>query len=661
MYSALQDQNHRITRRSISGARPTRQFGSFSVPVANTKSVIAFLCLFDGLRTPSIRRLGRKPHTICNKPLLTFDPSFYAPSSTKALSELYKTSINCPSEIAVDPSVQTVLDLLRVHITSIPPHRVLLHYYGHGCYEPTESNLYFFSDDRLRYKPLKVASILQSCACPICIVLDCPKAAILAKIILATKKDTFAFFACAANEKLPLSTSIPLDLFSSCLFQPFKTAMWYQEQNHCSIFASSPPEEERLRNEKLMKQLLNVILEAICFDSQDRETFELFTRDPAISAMFRGFALAQRVLMSYNIHPSTIPELKPMMTSVLWDYWDLAVDTCTTLPKHAAQETIFLLFMKTFDTYPKLGSLPIFSFFLNITRLHDDAAQHLFSYMDSTPEAAETASHTTLPTTIINIELPSAASLIILAKMMAASQHSFFLSMSPTHFTLTDDEFILSAGMIAMTIASYISWLPMYKKFILLCIDHANECAPFSSLLLGVIMEKTSGTCYSDDFSDSFLPLLQDSRSDIRASALYSLGFSKNPKVIDRIKVFLDDESPIVRIQAFYALLLTYKLVKDESLFESIGMLESDSNPDVKNQYNIMRPHFQRIKHGLNDAAICSNNPIIKHFMHSVKEIHFDQRYDSNIFDIKFPGPEKHPGLYNDRNQRVGSYNVKKY
>ena len=81
--------------RQVAQRVDPNQFGyQIQIPrvTIKTKYSISFLCLFDGLRTPSIRRLVRKPNMLCDKPLLTFDPSFYAPSSKSAMKEIYRNS-----------------------------------------------------------------------------------------------------------------------------------------------------------------------------------------------------------------------------------------------------------------------------------------------------------------------------------------------------------------------------------------------------------------------------------------------------------------------------------------------------------------------------------------------------------------------------------------
>lgn len=841
-YHSNMNDKERITRRvprnlmSCSKGPCNCRTNMTQAPVTKTKSVVTFLCIFDGLRKPSIRRLIRKPRTICNKPLLTFDPSFYAPSSTKALSDLYKHSINCPCEIAVDPSVQTVVDMLRKESNKMPLHRVLIHYFGQGCYYPSDSNIFFFNDDRSRYKSMKFSTLLNSCPFPLCIVLDCPKASSLAKII-SSKRDSFAFFACGANEKLPLSPSLPLDLFSSCLFQPFTIAIWCQNLNHCNIFdtyklnidsvinngndndnsdSESDSENEsslyeisnsylssssnfnffasdnkfnnnnnnnsysnnnnsynnansnqnneftevcqtqfKVKNVKFLKKMLDAILESICFDTQDPATFDLFSRDPAIRVLFKGFALAQRVMLSYNLHPSTYPELKPMMGHVLWSFWDIVIDTYMTLPSVTAKKSIFNLFIKTFEMYPQTGSgyFPLFAFFISLPEVHEETALKLFAYLDeSPPEISERASRTELPKSIINFENPSAVSLTLLAKLIAASSNSFIEDSTQIYFSFNDDVNTLLAGMIFLTVALHLNWYQSYKKFANLCYEHPVDCAPFSLLLYGVIMEKSNGVPHFEvtsksnidkekDFIEKAIFLLEDHRDDIRAASLFALGFSshRNNKNKNDVQVeekknnseliakFLEDRSPVVRIQALFALILTCVKSGDYSKYSAqIDKLARDSSVDVKSSYNLVRPYITWLKskqtpsntnnsassnnnddskrkmssspsgdnikesddsgfshqsrartsslsslrsskissyasgsgldigiggfgigfgmcgHAKNkgnsiESEIASVNPIIPHLIISLKEANFEQRFDTNVFNINFP------------------------
>ena len=717
--------------------------------------------------------------------------------------------------------------MIRKESTKMPLHRALIHYFGQGCYHPSDSNIFFFSEDRSHYKSLKFTTLLNSCSFPICIVLDCPKAASLSKII-SSKRDSFAFFACGANEKLPLSPSLPLDLFSSCLFQPFTIAMWCQNLNHCNIFDSyklnidsvinndndnddtdseSDSENEnglcelsssyfssssatfnissgnsstninynsnnnsnyssnnnnsnnntnnqqfdfseenkpefKVKNVKFLKKMLDAILEAICFDTQDPNTFDLFTRDPAIRVLFKGFALAQRVMLSYNLHPSAFPELKPMMGHVLWSFWDIVIDTCMTLPSVTAKKTIFNLFIKTFEMYPQTGSgfFPLFAFFIGIPEVHEETALKLFAYLDtSPPEISERASRTELPKSLINVENPSAVSLTLLAKLIAASSNSFIEESNQIYFSFNDDVSVLIAGMIFLTVSLHLNWISSFKKFTNLCYEHCIDCAPFSLLLYGTITEKSNENSEYEtitkskiekesEFIEKVITLLEDSRDDIRASALYVLGFSSHKiktslkkedktRIPEIISKFLDDKSAVVRVQAIFALLQTcVESGNFDEYSDQIEKFAKDPSDDVKMSYNILRPYIgwlksskkpmnmnlsskdhdplkDDLKKKINPSAsgsivdeefrpiqrartsslssmrsskiafgtntvfdmgkgfgmgakgressieneIAASNPIIPHLIISLKEANFEQRFDTNIFNIDFP------------------------
>ena len=229
--------------------RPVMIFSrnSHTVLSQRTKGAICFLCLFDGLKTFSIRQLARKPRTICQKPLITFDPSFFAPSSTKALNQEYINSLGVSVEIFVDPSITDVSSILKMKcIPSNPPQRMVLHYYGHGCLPPTQDgNLFFFSDNKNSYQIIHISNFIKQCSCPLCLIFDCPQAGNLYQHLL-NQNDFFAFFSCNSNEELPISIDAPMDLFSSCLLSPYQTAIWFHARQHLSFFDSFSNDEHNL-------------------------------------------------------------------------------------------------------------------------------------------------------------------------------------------------------------------------------------------------------------------------------------------------------------------------------------------------------------------------------------------------------------------------------
>ena len=627
----------RVTRTQAATGRAIRPVcGSPQIPT-KTKSAICLLCLFDGLRTPSIRRLVRKPRIIFDNPLLTFDPSFYAPASEKSLVEEYQSALGCPCDMAVDPPVQEVLDLIKKHASSLPPQRIIIHYCGQGCHEPSEGNVYFFTDDRSKYKPLKVANILNACANPVCFIFDCPNAACLAQSF-ASRRDVFAFFSCASGEQLPLSVQTPMDLFSSCLLKPFETALWWHKQSHRNAFSKDDAKPSCDGFAGFLKEFLDGLLYTIAFETQPPEVCEMLTRDPAIAALFKGFVLAQRIMLSYNIHPQSIPELRLMSSHPLWNTWDIALDMSASMTKKMTVQMIFDLIIETFMSYPTNGLLPLFSFFLKQPMLQEDTANQLFNYMDSTNGAAETASRCDLAKTIMNLDNPTPMGLILLAKIMIASGKVPIESSTTLHFTMIEDHATIAAGMLAIVCAAQLSYQPSFLKLTTLCIDQASNCAPCSSLLFGLLLEKSNGSIApTDNFSHSFIPMLKDAREDVRACACYVLGSCKNGNLNGEIEPLLSDPSAVVRIQALMALLKLFKVSKDQSIFNKIAVLDNDNDPKVRAYYGVVRPLFGRVKMGNCDLG--QYNPIIAHVMHSIKSTHFEARFERNIFEIEMPDP----------------------
>ena len=328
-----------ISRTPITFSKPQLRSSNSSQACTKTKSVICFFCIFDGLRTPSVRRLVRKPRTICQKPLLTFDPYFYAPASKNGVKEIYNNSVHCPCDITVDPSAQTVIQMIKKHTATMPPQRVIIHYFGHGCHPPTEDgSLYFFSDDRARYKPIKIINLLNTCTSPICFIIDAPNAGSLYRYF-TQKSDIFAFFSCSVGENLPLSTDAPLDLFSSCLVSPYETALWFHKRHHSCVIAVEGNAADA--GDEHMKKFVDLFLDSIFFDTQSTQHYEKFTKDPSIYALFKGFALAQRILTSFNIHCQSFPEVKTMCSNSLWGMFDMAFDCALAMPRNKSSDLIF--------------------------------------------------------------------------------------------------------------------------------------------------------------------------------------------------------------------------------------------------------------------------------------------------------------------------------
>ena len=594
-----------------------------------TKSALCFLCIFDGLRTPSVRRLVRKPRTICGKPLLTFDPTFFAPESENFVEKVYKERLNCTSEITIDPSAQSVLQLIRKNAMKNQTQRLLIHYFGHGCHPPLDDgSLFFFSDDHARYKPIRIANLLGVCPSPLAFIIDAPNAAVLTKYI-ATRTDVYAFFSTKSGETSPLSIDAPLDLFSSCLLTPYDTALWFHKR-HQSTVLERDNNETIIEREEFVK-FFDAILESIFFDLQDSSTYEKFNKDHALFELAKGFILAQRILSSFSIHPSSLPEIKPVASHDLWGFWDTSLDCALSMHADDVMDTIYQILCTTFDSFPTTSVFPLFSYLLT-TRFQSDVSLRLLKFIDSVDGAASIAARSSLPNVIVDLEKPSAASLVILSKLIAVAKITPFTQQSIVSFTSSKDPGVLKAGMLSLccSIAISSSSLISYNRAMQLCVEKATQCAPFSAILFGILLEKAGGLMKPLPFMDKFVPLLKSRKSVVRASVLFLLSKTTENGVLPSILPFLDDKDSFVRSQAALAIGKISQACDNEELFEKIKPLINDENEMVQKIANsLVNSEEQKSS---NSSHKAERDLIIEMLVKSVCAPNFINRFEDELF-----------------------------
>ena len=616
-----------------------------------TQSAICLMCLFNGLRSQSIRRLVRRPLTVCSQPFLIFDPSYYSPSSERIMNDLYMSTVKCPCEVTVDPSVSTVFSLLAKHSSSIPPQRIIIHFFGQGTHTPSdEGDVYFFTDTRERYKPMKIQQFLSTCSCPLTFIFDCANAASL-KPHLMNRRDVFAFFATSPAEDLQTSVDAPLDLFTSCLLQHFDTAMWFYHQRHRSIFDENVQPSDK--SVKLLKPLLEAILDTIIFDTQTSETYELFSADPAVSHLFRGFVLSQRVMPSFNVHPDILPEVNPMNSHNIWTHWDIAIDIILTSSEDEAIHKIFKIFIESFETFPLSGYLPLFTLFLTLPETNVSSADHLLRFADSSDNAIEQIARSSIPKLINEIEKPEPTFLCVIAKVIAFTQknpiepsnHPFFKSNASSDINQLKYEMICAYCMLL------IDYQNSYQKHSLLFIKNAKSCAPFSVLLMGIILSNLGTLESVPPYENAFLDLLNSERSDIRAASIFALSFTRNKNqinyIFEKVSELANDHSPIVRIQVIYCLISFSKQnLHDGSIYKKIYnlLLKFNDDPDntVKNVFTIFNEKTTIMEQIKNDKrpTLQIINPITAHFLASCRAPGFENRVKSDVFNAPMPNPQ---------------------
>ena len=396
-----------------------------------------------------------------------------------------------------------------------------------------------------------------------------------------------------------------------------------------------PPEESR----EFLNDLFMSILDSILFDTQNVNVIQAFTKDPAMAQLTRGFVLAQRVMLSFNLHPVVLPDLKPMAGHHLWEFWEIALDFAVTMNTEEALSMIFKLFVSSFKRFPNTGYFPIFSFFLRKPSFHDEICKILFDYLDSTDGAAENAAHSSVADTIMNLLKPSPVSLLVLAKILATGSAPPFDQQTSFNFASSSNTDVLKYGMLAMCCAINNQNLTSFNRLIQLCIDHAQNCAPFSALFLGLLIERAGRLMNHPPFADNFLPLLKSEKEDVRATSVYVLGISKIPQYITDVAEMLEDSSPFVRLQSFYSLLTLMRVSPKEEILAKMEALQNDPDPTVKNLIIDAIPLLHEIKKLSDDPfgmpVNVNINGILQLLVNSVRSPGLLKRLEKNVFDLK--------------------------
>ncbi|KAI5489030.1 TOR signaling [Trichomonas vaginalis G3] len=549
------------------------------VVCTKTKAALCLLCLFDGLHTPTIRRLSRKPRLICNKPLLTFDPTVFAPSSSNAIQDLYSASMKCPAEIFVDPPGNKISEVIKTYSQNAKTERLIIHYFGQGCLPPTaDGSLFFFSDDRSKYKPMKIETLMNICPTPLCLIVDSPSAGNILPF-LQKKQDVIAFFACSPNEVLPISTDAPWDLFSSCLLSPFETAVWWHTRRHSCVFKGT---ENSNHPNYFLKKFLFALLDAIAFDTQPATLFDILAKDTAMTQLARGFILSMRIMQSFNLHPISIPEHRPTSSHDLWLFWDTALDCSLAMSDQEAATMIFQMFIKSFKSFPTVGVMPIFSFFITRAEFCEAAVSTLCNFLDTHGDLAIYATRSNIAKTIIEMDKPSESAILLLAKILSISSGTGAISPFQQQwlfwFQDTKESSVseIKAGMLAIICAISWNFLSIFTKIWNVCVEKAQECAPYSSILLGLLLGSAGRLMNLPPFGQNFYPLLDNSSYFIRASTVFLLGMMKDRNMLDKLFEMLEnDDEPIVRQQIVVSLSRIQQYKHDDAILDNLNKIKA--------------------------------------------------------------------------------------
>jgi len=174
--------------------------------------------------------------------------------------------------------------------------------------------------------------------------------------------------ACGADETLPRSIDgFPDDVFTACLTTPLRMALLYHN-TYVLPLSTLPGETFEPRSSNYMAALwvrlsdrlkgvlweeLQAVVRCIAWQTLERKHYQMFfagcssdgaaaegdtiahgsatatatAHDSILPALVCGFILAQRILLTFNIHPQAIPPIPAANSHHLWHHWDLLCDT----------------------------------------------------------------------------------------------------------------------------------------------------------------------------------------------------------------------------------------------------------------------------------------------------------------------------------------------
>ncbi|KRZ49842.1 UDP-glucose:glycoprotein glucosyltransferase 1 [Trichinella nativa] len=142
--------------------------------------------------------------------------------------------------------------------------------------------------------------------------------------------------ACARDQTLPTDPALPADLFTCCLTTPIRMAvMYYILQNKLTdrypvCIADRIPGSTGDRRSPLgeLNWIFTAITDTIAWNLLPSETFQrLFRQDLLIASLYRNYLLADRVMRSYYCTPVSSPRLPPTHEHVMWQAWDMVVES----------------------------------------------------------------------------------------------------------------------------------------------------------------------------------------------------------------------------------------------------------------------------------------------------------------------------------------------
>lgn len=644
---------------------------------ATSKNAYVFLCLFDGFRVPSVRRLTRKPQTICFEPLINFDPSLFAPAATNAINKRYEKEMKCKCMSVIDPTIHEVTEKISLSVTRSPNERIIIHYFGQGSISPTKNgNLYFFDSKHTSYRGLHVNAVIGPGQAPVAMIIDVNSAGVLvptiSKIRTESQRDLIAFMSCSEGESLPSAPSLPLDFLSCSVLFTIDSAIWLHLNR--SVF----DEDVSVFTQEVKDELavfLAAIIDSIAVSRLNSDMFELlFTTDTALTNISRGYILASRILSCYNVHTCSVPEIPQTDDSPIWGYWDLALDAVIAEGGNILPELpdVVEQLIISFINFPDPNVIPIFCHFLQKNLYVEKFSSIILNYMDTTSVVLSPALNQLLVRSFFMMQSQTSAHFLILAKLFIEKPFDQINVILLNRMLDFDD--ILPAAFLSVSCFLCATQSSNHSLLLQKCKEKAEKGLPCSALLFGLVVQKTTAFETNIEYVRTFSRFLKHEREDVRAACVFALGNTRNVGSIEPLTRSLNDKSDLVVSEALVALSMALRFDMDRialdelivsDLRESLKKIENSQKDVVKDVYDVLKPNYEmffskfdvkigkapespRAVHAsFSVGGIKLQQPVAQLrqlptsrlpllFRQSVRATNLRERYTSNVFNANF-------------------------
>jgi hypothetical protein len=471
----------------------------------NTITSNAMICIFMPGETPqSSSEAEPKMHFWNSVNDESISPSEFVRFCQTQFSKTFpKTRFHCKAR----PCDLLVNQFLEKAAERPDNQRILIYYYNYNnCSEPVpnRSQLEFFSQDAKTLTSIYIKDLILSSGKSSAFVFDCNNSGALLNefITHGANRDIFAFFSCAEGQNNPSTSSLPADLFTSCLSSAASVAIVLHSK-HYFHFKDSSLKPIDIFNE--LSSLANIdseyldsvfasinltmktIVEAIAFEKLGPEMFtRLFRVDSTVSQLVVNYIFACRVFETFGVNPVSYPTIPSLSSHHLWDNFDLSLDSeLFRLQQHhppppITQSDFLVHALISFETMistlrdyknPFTECISYMSLLLssNNQEIRNRASLVLAKYVDLSYEAIDIALHFQIVSPLIKIlttkPTPEAAFCLLKISAFAGGLMQAISDKSDNIYSQLLSIFHVSPVPIALTIKLIISSKNAIQKF----------------------------------------------------------------------------------------------------------------------------------------------------------------------------------------------------